>query len=400
MPSISSKNIELNFAKACELHSQSRFDDAEQIYENLLKQLPDSSMLHYNMGLLYYETGDFEKAFTHYSAARNLAPHDPDVLFNYSLCQKKLGKFRDAVTGFIEFTSNYPDDVEGFYNLGNCYREIKEFEDALKAYQHGLKIDPDHLPTNKNLAYVYHRLGDTDNAKTLYKHILHLEPGNKQASHMIAAITGEHGDQAPTGYIKEIFDNYSETFETDLVENLQYSVPAKLRSELDPSNQSIKSFYKCLDLGCGTGLAGVAFYDQCTHLTGIDISDKMIAKAKQKNIYDILEVAEVTSFLKTKRDEYDLVIAADILTYIGDLEPVFKAVTVATTIHALFCFSTENSVHPGFHLCSTGRFSHGKEYITDTANKYGWKPVKAVETNLRKEKAEWVEGTLFFMTRC
>ncbi len=217
MTSISYNNIELNFAKACKLHSESRFTDAEKIYIRLIELLPDSDLLHYNLGLLYYETGDYEKAFIHYSNARKLRPHDPDIVFNFSLCLKKLGRFQDAILSFIEFTSNSPDEVDGFYNLGNCYREIKEFEKAVKAYQHSLKIDPNHLSANKNLAYVHHLLGDTGNAATLHRHILTLEPGDRQATHMISAITGDHGVQAPTEYIREIFDNYSETFEIDLV---------------------------------------------------------------------------------------------------------------------------------------------------------------------------------------
>ncbi len=399
MSSFSLKDVELNFTKACELHSQSHFVDAEKIYLSLIELLPDSSLLHYNVGLLYYQIEKFKKALIHYSAARNLSPHDPDILFNYSLCLKKLGNFHAAILSFIEFTSTYPDDVDGYYNLGNCYRELKRYEKAVKAYQHVLKISPDHLPGNKNLAYIYHLLGDRDNAVTLYRHVLNLEPGNEQATHMIAAITGDNAVLAPTDYIREVFNNYSETFEIDLVEGLQYTVPSKLRSGLDIVNHSNKTFSKCIDLGCGTGLAGIQFHDKCNHLTGIDISDKMIKKAKNKNIYDNLESVEITSFLKTRKDEYDLVIAADVLTYIGDLDPIFKAVTPATTKHALFCFSTENSAYPDFHICATGRFAHGQNYVTETACKYGWNCLKKIETNLRKEKADWVEGTLYFMMK-
>jgi predicted TPR repeat methyltransferase len=399
MSSISSNNIEHLFEKACELHSESRFADAENIYLSLLELQPDSSLLHYNLGLLYYETEDYKKAFAHYSTARNLVSNDPDLLFNYSLCLKKLGKLHDAVSSFIEFTSTYPDEVDGFYNLGNCYREMKEFEKALKAYEQGLKIDPNHLSINKNMAYVYHLLGHTDNALILYRHVLNFEPGEKQAAHMIAAITGDHGVQAPTEYIREIFDDYSATFEIDLVEDLKYAVPAKLRSELDALDYPSKLFSRCIDLGCGTGLAGIEFNDRCEHLTGIDISGKMIEKAKFKEIYTILEVAEIVSFLKEQRDEYDLIIAADVLTYVGDLVPIFEAVTPAATRHALFCFSTETSAYSDFHLCTTGRFAHSQQYVAETANRYGWKCLKMVETNLRKEKADWVRGNLYFMVK-
>jgi predicted TPR repeat methyltransferase len=399
MSSPSYKDFESHFAKACDFHTHSDFTAAEKIYCTLLELMPDSSLLHYNMGLLYYETENFEKALSHYTAARHIAPQDPDILFNYALCQKKLGLLHDAITSFHLFTSTYPHDSDGFYNLGNCYRELEEFEKAVLSYQGVLKIDPDHLPTNKNLAYIRHLLGDSNKAIVLYKHILSLEPDNAQVTHMIAAVTGEDAAQAPSEYIQGVFDNYSESFETHLLEELHYTVPARLRSGIDKLNHTSKSFSKCIDLGCGTGLAGIEFYNRCEHLTGIDISGKMIEKAKSKNIYDVLEIAEAISFLNTRKDEYDLVIGADFLTYIGDLNPVFNAVTSATTEQALFCFSTENSAQRDFDLCTTGRFAHSREYIIETTGKYGWKCLDTVEAGLRKEKDEWVEGTLYFTVK-
>ena len=399
MSSFSYKDIEIQAAKACELHSRSHFAAAEKIYINLIELLPDSSLLHYNIGLLYYETKNFEKALSHYSAAQECAPHDPDILFNYALCQKKLGKFQDAVLNFITFTSTYPDDPDGFYNLGNCHRELKKFEEAIISYRQVLKIDPNHLPANKNLAYVYHLLGDQENAMALYRHVLNLEPGNTQIEHMIAAITGENIAHTPDEYIRNVFDDYSETFESHLLEDLQYTVPTKLRERIDKLDYSVKSFYRCIDLGCGTGLAGNEFHERCDHLTGIDISEKMIEKAKSKNIYNVLKVAEATIFLKTKRDEYDLVIAADVLTYIGDLDPIFAAITPATTERALFCFSTENGAQPHFYLGTTGRFAHSREYVIETASQYGWSSLDIVVTDLRKEGADWVAGSLFFMVK-
>ncbi len=393
------KDIELHFAKACDLHSASDFDAAEKIYINLLELLPDSSLLHHSIGLLYYETEDFEKALNHYSIARSYALHDPDILFNYALCQKKLSKLHDAVINFTEFTTIWSNDPDGFYNLGNCYRELREFGKALTAYKHALEIAPDHLPANKNLAYVHHLLGDTDNAIILYKHILNLDPENEQARHMIAAITEEHVDQIPSEYVREVFDHYSETFEANLIEDLHYTVPAQLKANIDTLDHSVESFYKCIDLGCGTGLAGVEFHKKCAHITGIDISEKMIAQAESKNIYTILVVAEAISFLKKKKGEYDLVIAADFLTYVGDLRTVFEAVTSATTERALFCFSIENSAQPDFHLCTTGRFAHAPKYVVKTAGRYGWSCLDTKETNLRKERTDWVEGTLYFMVK-
>ncbi len=57
----------------------------------------------------------------------------------------------------------------------------------------------------------------------------------------------------PSAYVEGLFDDYAERFETALVEKLNYSVPAKLFSLVEPHGP----FRLTVDLGCGTGLFGV-----------------------------------------------------------------------------------------------------------------------------------------------
>ncbi len=399
MSTHSRKTIENRFAEACELHSRAEFSAAEKIYTSLLKHVPEAGLLHYNIGLLYYQKEDFQKALSHYSTARDLAPQDPDLLFNYALCQKQLGQIRDAAASFRQLIQFSPDDPETLYNLGNCYRELKEYTQAVESYQQVLSNNPSHLPATRNLAYLFHILDDTENALTYYNRVLHLDPDNSQAIHMIVALTGGHINATPSEYIKDIFNNYSETFDKVLLDDLKYAVPEKLRSLFDSLGYPVKSFSRCIDLGCGTGLAGRKFGELCKHLTGIDLSEKMIEKAEEKGIYDILQVAEITDYLNKRRSEYDLAVAADVLTYMAGLEPVFAALAGATRQQTLFCCSTENSEQPHFHICSTGRFAHSRDYVLQTATRYNWRVVKMVTTNLRKEKSNWVEGTLYIFDK-
>ena len=399
MPILSHKQIEEQLSQACEFHSVADFDAAETIYLRLLELIPDSGMLNYNIGLLFFETSKYERASHHYMKALESAPKDPDVLFNLALCQKKLGVYSVAIKTFNELLTVSPNDWDGYYNLGNCYIEQKNYEKARSAFSNVLVNVPDHLSANRNLAYVHHLLGDTEKALSCYRKVLDLDPNNSQATHMVASITGENVTSMPASYIKDIFDDYSASFDTDLLNVLEYEVPTKLKEKFDSLDFPVGSFERCIDLGCGTGLAGLEFKGICKHLTGIDLSEKMVAKAKGKNIYDITEAAEIVSYLTTDKNEYDFAIAADVLTYVGDLEPIFKVLISVTSQGALFCFSTENSAMPGFQLGTTGRFVHSQEYVIETASQTGWQLVEMEKTRLRKEKDEWVYGTLYFLTK-
>ncbi|NEU35571.1 methyltransferase, partial [bacterium LRH843] len=73
------------------------------------------------------------------------------------------------------------------------------------------------------------------------------------------------------------------------------------------------------DAGCGTGLCGPLLAPYCQRLDGVDLSPKMLEKAKSKQLYDRLSKAELTAFLNNAPDMYDVIIAADVLCYFGDL---------------------------------------------------------------------------------
>ena len=46
-----------------------------------------------------------------------------------------------------------------------------------------------------------------------------------------------------------------------------------------------------LDVGCGTGEIGLLFAELDHRVTGIDISDKMLAKAREKTSHKMLDIA-------------------------------------------------------------------------------------------------------------
>ena len=104
-------------------------------------------------------------------------------------------------------------------------------------------------------------------------------------------------------------------------------------------------FNHMLDLGCGTGLAGMAFRPLVRRLTGIDLSPAMVARARAKQVYDRLDTDDLVQFLAAEQSNggvYDLVVAADVFVYLFDLAPVATAVAKVLRPDGLFAFTVEN----------------------------------------------------------
>lgn len=393
---------ELNalFIKACEDHQNSNYGEALEGYQKLIQHFPDAPILNYNLGLLLFETKDYKEAKEAFERAIQGSPDDADIVFNLGLTYRKTGCLDRAIEQYKKVLELEPEGIDAMYNLAGCYRDSKEYDLAVATYESLLERKKDHLSANNNLAYVYQLLGDTEKALFFYRKVLELDPDHIAAGYMLAALTGAEISSPPKGYVREIFDNYSDRFEKSLLIDLEYAVPEKIREIVEEGESWKKSFVYGLDLGCGTGLGAESFTPVVESLDGVDLAPKMIEIAESKGVYNSLHISGINDFLIKNVGPYDLVLAADVFGYVGELYETFLQLQERTTADALFCFSTEQTSAEGYKLRPTGRFAHSIEYVEQMAAKTGWKVAQRHACPLRKERGQWIEGNLWFMQKC
>ena len=205
----------------------------------------------------------------------------------------------------------------------------------------------------------------------------------------------------PLSYIRKLFNGYSAHFDAHLVGVLGYKTPDTMRSLARATFGEGAAWRACADLGCGTGLAGVAFRGHVRGpLDGCDLSPGMVAEAeKRAGLYNLVEAGEVVEWLEKRAAggaRYDLIISADVLVYIGRLEALFDCVARCLRGAAegaaaaaepppppppppppAFMFSTEAQLGEGggpgatFELTATGRCRHAASYIRRLAAERG-----------------------------
>ena len=266
---------------------------------------------------------------------------------------------------YQEAVSRAPNDKNPHYNLGNTLFDLRKF----------------------------------DEAKVVYEKALILKPKDKYLYHMIAALTGKTTKTAPNDYVENVFDNFANKFDSYLTNNLKYRVPENLLKLLKENCTGTLKFKNVIDIGCGTGLSGLAFRNISKHLIGVDISSKMILKAQEKKIYDQIFKDEASSFLKKTPQKFDLFISTDVFIYVGDLDEIFSIISTKSNINAKFCFSIEKNVGEDFKLLKSARYSHSKRYIEHLAKKYDFNIVAFKKTNIRLELINSLEGYLFLLSK-
>ena len=272
-------------------------------------------------------------------------------------------------------------------------REDCDLEASRAALEKALALDPDCSDAIWWMGDYWHSVNKLAPALKFYRRYLRKHPGDAEAVHMIASLGGRTvPKRASDDYLKLHFDSYSEDFDKSLVKELEYQAPRVLAELISKVRGKTKSKADICDLGCGTGLVGVELKKIARKLTGVDLSRGMLAKARARNIYDRLSAAEVTRFLRANRESYDIITAADVLIYIGDVAPLFAAAARALRPGGIFAFTVEVAKSGTFNLTTSGRYTHNPDWLRELAAASGLSVARQTRKRLRYEVGKPVPG--------
>lgn len=419
-----------SLAHALELHGAGRFDEARDAYVEILAEQPDDAdALHY-LGILEHQCGRSEEGLDLLARALDIAPPQAERLNDLGNVLSELERLDEAVEAFTVAAELRPDDANLANNLGATLLRLERLPDAKAAFLRALAAEPDFVPALNNLgdlhirqnqpdeaaeyycrAFVtgplndkpkrmlgiaYYTLNRIDEAAAVYRDWIDEEPDNPIARHLLAACSGQDVPaRADDAFVETVFDEYADNFDTKLVKSLAYRGPEYIATAL-ASHLGHASGLKVLDGGCGTGLCGPVLAPYAAHLTGIDLSANMLARAAQRGGYDALHKAELGSYLASQRALFDVVVIADVLIYFGALDAIFASVAGALRHPGLLIFTVE--IHAGgvqsppYVIKPSGRYGHAPRYVEQCLTEQGFEVLSSHAVILREEFTQPVAG--------
>jgi predicted TPR repeat methyltransferase len=218
------------------------------------------------------------------------------------------------------------------------------------------------------LGDIRQRLGDREAAIAAFRKAQEVDPGDRHGASLRLMLLGADSISAmPQAYVRALFDQYAPKFEAALVDDLGYRGPALLFKAVLTARHAVRKpafFKRAIDLGCGTGLAATAFAKEVDHFIGIDLSPRMIEKARSTGLYEQLQVADMLEGLRGRPDaSADLVVAADAMVYLADLVPVLREVTRVLVPGGVLACTLETHHGVDVILGEGLRYAHGAAYV-------------------------------------
>jgi predicted TPR repeat methyltransferase len=274
---------------------------------------------------------------------------------------------------------------------GDLPASIAEFERVVR-------LDPGFAAARHALGLAWLEAGEPGRAIESLSTLAATPFANDAAEGLALAHAMKAAGRSPPGYVRHLFDQFSAGYDAVMLGELNYRAHMILRDLADLMLANRRAL-DILDLGCGTGLTGAAFAGIARRLDGVDLSPRMIERARARGIYDSLIVADLESVLAEEGRSYDLILAADTLVYVGDLGPTFRGAWRRLKPAGFFLCTVERQVRDGYALGPKRRYRHGEDYLRLEAERSGLDVMALLQCTPREDARKPVKGLAMALQR-
>lgn len=395
--------VQARFNLSLALRDQGRCNEAAAELRTLLTEQPNHVEASNALGCLYAQTEDRGEAEQCFRKALRAAPAHLGALMNLANILSYKKEWPEAMGLYRRVLELAPGNADAAINLGGALVVQERFNEALVVFNKVnsvtvANIEP-YCQLGVQLGIAFKRLAQPDLADQALNAVLRVSPHHDEAKFLLASLgRSVWPERAPSEHVVRIFDNYAEIFDEHLGK-LEYHIPDLLYQALENLLPRSMPIYT-LDIGCGTGSCGGLFKPASHTLVGIDLSPKMIEKARSRGVYDELVVGDLVQELSMRVGLADLVLAADVFVYIGDLEQVFEATAKTLRVDGLFAFSVESTeIGEGdtYALRGSGRYAHSIDYIQALAARYNFSCLLCQKVCVRLEANQPITGAIYIL---
>jgi predicted TPR repeat methyltransferase len=381
----------------------------------------NTAEVHYHHAVAHLACEDFDAAIAQCRAAISLDPNHSLAHYQQALAHRAKGEMKETRKLLLKAAEIQPNLAPAWCALAKLEVESGQLAIAKSLFGRAIKANPNYAPAHDGLGQVLLAMGNQAEANQAFVAAARVANGapvaekpplaealgsleermnDSRTADFHYALAGQYNlfppTQVPTSILTAFYDRYADNFEQHLRGTLAYQVPElilKALSDLKPSKP-----LDMLDLGCGTGVCGEMLRPLLASLNGVDLSPAMIEKARARNVYDRLEVGDLVQVLRKSARSYDLLVAADVLIYMGDLNAVFEAAAAALRPQGLFIFSVEAGMADRFFFHQdTRRFTHSRPYLQHLASIHNLRQELFNDIIIRTEAKRPVLGYLVML---
>ncbi len=159
------KNLEQKIREADGFLQKGNAEKALRILKKCRKTNPADPLIHYNLGVLYYSLGRYDKSAEALQAAVRMGGREPDMYNQLGLAFDRTGDRKRAVDSYHKALEIDPEFSSAWNNLGVLFFLAGQYSTALSFFRNALKFDAENPDTWYNYRDTCRELGLYDEAE-------------------------------------------------------------------------------------------------------------------------------------------------------------------------------------------------------------------------------------------
>lgn len=394
------------FFQGIEHFEAGRLEQARAAFEASLSLAPGRSSVAGNLGITLLHLRRHAEAIPLLELATGADPAYADAWASLGLSYEALGRWPEAVDALAQAIRLAPGQAALQLHKAQCLLRQARVEEALHAFDQCLAAAPEYAEAWSARGSLLRELHRLDEAAASFEKALALGGDTELNGYYLASVrTNAASGVPPTPprrYVEGLFDDYAADFQHHVVAQLRYQGFERLLRPLQTMMEAGTKFGRALDLGCGTGLCAPLLRPLAEAVDGVDISRAMLEQARRLGIYRELTHADIAAYLAASEEPADLVVAADVFIYVGELAGVFSHVRRLLSPSGRFVFTVEAPEGPQadgqeLQLLPSLRYAHSERYISRLAQASGFRVDEIARAPIRHDQGRPVEGLYVYL---
>lgn len=174
--------------KAIALHQKNEFEQAQNLYEKIIKQEPKNFEAYHLLACLSIQLKNFDYALKLIDKSININPQHHAPHNNLGVIFKELKQYEEAIKAFTKAIELSPKYAEGYNNLAISLKNLKLYEDAIKNFNKAIELKPNYAEAYNNLGVLFSETNNYKNALKNFEIAINLKKNYIEAFLNIANI--------------------------------------------------------------------------------------------------------------------------------------------------------------------------------------------------------------------
>lgn len=152
--------------------SKSQFNEAIELFNELIQDSEPSAALFQKIGYCYQQVSDIDKALDAYKKADIIQPDAIWTTKKIALCYKLKGDFKQALDYYKHALFLQPGKLNIQMQIANCYLELQQYKTALELYTELEKVDENNIRIMRSIAWCAFLSGNIAQSKYYSQRII------------------------------------------------------------------------------------------------------------------------------------------------------------------------------------------------------------------------------------